>query len=90
MAETIGEKIKQIRSTYNLSQNRFGVKIGLTGKTISAYETGKCQPPLKVLDKISQMFNVSFAYTNDTTIKDTITALESQLNNLKSLLIDIK
>jgi len=57
--QNVGEMIKQIREERNLSQKRFGRKIGLTGKSISAYETGRCSPPLKVLENISNVYDVS-------------------------------
>ena len=44
-----GNKIKQFRLSKNMSQERFGKKIGLSGKSISAYETGICKPSLKVI-----------------------------------------
>lgn len=57
--ENIGDKIKEIRDQNNLSQDRFGNKIGLSGKTISAYETNKSSPPLYVLEKISKVYRTS-------------------------------
>jgi DNA-binding XRE family transcriptional regulator len=55
--ECISEEIQSLRHTTKLSQNRFGKKIGVSGKTISAYENGKCNPPLKVLRRISSVFD---------------------------------
>lgn len=57
--ENVGDKIKQIRNLHNLSQDRFGHKIGLSGKTISSYETSSSTPPLYVLEKISKTYNTS-------------------------------
>ncbi len=57
-----GEKIKVIRSKYNLSQAAFGRRIGVSGKSISAYETGKAKPSIQVLNKISEQFDASFIY----------------------------
>ena len=59
MKEDISLKIKNIRNRNNLSQERFGKKIGLSGKTISSYETGRCVPPLKVLEDISNVYDLS-------------------------------
>mgnify|MGYP003939497845 CR=1 FL=1 len=56
MREHIGQKIKRIRDNHNLSQDRFGKKIGLSGKTISAYETGRTNPPIKILQKIVAVY----------------------------------
>lgn len=58
----IGKKIKDIRQGKNLSQKRFGVKIGVSGKTVSAYEQGRCMPSLKILDSISQVYDVTFLH----------------------------
>ncbi|MBD3366112.1 helix-turn-helix domain-containing protein [candidate division WWE3 bacterium] len=51
-----GKQIKNLRKEQGLSQSRFGQKIGISGKTVSAYETGKVVPPLKVLEKISDTY----------------------------------
>lgn len=59
------DKIKKIRQKYNLSQNAFGRRIGVSGKSVSAYETGKCKPPINVLNKISEVFDTSFIYINN-------------------------
>jgi repressor LexA len=74
---SLGKKIKSIRIKHKLSQERFGIRIGVTGKTISAYETGKAKPSLKVLDKISKIYKVSIIQ-------------ESEENNVSELLTEIK
>jgi transcriptional regulator with XRE-family HTH domain len=55
----LGEKIRKIRSENNMSQQRFGKKLGISGKSVSAYETGRIRPPLRVLEDISSTYNVS-------------------------------
>ncbi len=67
---TIGEKIREIRNRKNLSQKRFGEKIGISGKSISAYETGKCTPPLKILECISKEYDESIIQLRDDRRKD--------------------
>ncbi len=60
MLETdLGQQIRKIRNHHKLSQKRFGNKVGLSGKTISSYETSKTTPPLCVIEKISKAYNVS-------------------------------
>ena len=58
MYYTIAEKIKAVREEKQLSQSRFGSKIGVSGKTVSAYERGKVKPTLSIINKISEVFNV--------------------------------
>ena len=83
---TIAQKIKNIRVLKNLSQDRFGKKIGKSGKTISAYESGRCVPTLKVLDDISQVYDVTFVHTND----DKKEQLKNKLEYLKITIRDIE
>jgi transcriptional regulator with XRE-family HTH domain len=85
----IGEKIKKIRDSKKLSQKRFGMKIGVSGKTISAYETGKINPPYKIVEKISQNFNVSIfelPQENQLNIVSKLKDLESSIQDIKTLL----
>lgn len=85
----IGRKIKEVRDKYKLSQQRFGVKIGISGKTISAYETGKCQPPLKVLEKISSVYNASFLQLKKAKqkhLKDRITVMKDSIKEIEEIL----
>jgi transcriptional regulator with XRE-family HTH domain len=58
----LAKQLKVIRISRNLSQERFGKKIGKSGKTISAYESGRISPTLKVLDSISQVYDVTFLH----------------------------
>jgi len=65
MEEVIGKKIKKIRLSKNMSQERFGYKIGVSGKSISAYENGACTPSLRVMEALSSVYNASFISTPD-------------------------
>ena len=66
-----------------MSQDRFGKKLGLSGKTISAYEKGKIHPALSVLEKISEEFNVNF-------MKKTNKDLERKIEELQRNILDIQ
>jgi transcriptional regulator with XRE-family HTH domain len=59
MVSNVGNQIKRIRDKRNMSQERFGKKINLSGKTISAYETQKATPPLYVLERIAKIYSVN-------------------------------
>ena len=83
---SIGEKIKDIRVNKNLSQRRFGMKIGKSGKTISAYENGRCVPSLKVLDSISQVYDVTFLHLK----KGRKGQLEEKLEYIKGAIREIE
>ena len=81
-----GIKIRELRIRLGLSQDRFGKKIGLTGKTISAYETHKCVPTVKVLEKIADSFDSTFLHLNDK--KKTL--LEHRLESIKNTLYELE
>jgi transcriptional regulator with XRE-family HTH domain len=44
--------IRQLRVDKGLSQERLGLKVGVSGKTISAYEKGQVSPSLDIFFKI--------------------------------------
>jgi transcriptional regulator with XRE-family HTH domain len=79
----IGRQIKNLRLKLNISQDRFGKRIGLTGKTISAYETGKISPPIEVLSRISEEFEVNF-------VKKTNREIERKIEELQRSIIELQ
>jgi transcriptional regulator with XRE-family HTH domain len=58
-------KIKSLRERKGLSQDRFGSKIGVSGKSVSAYENGRCVPPLRILENICRVYDQSVFYIED-------------------------
>jgi len=81
----VGLQIKRLREKLNISQDRFGKKIGVTGKTISAYETGKITPSLDVMKRISKEFDVNFLKKSNTKIERKIAELEKSIQELQKL-----
>jgi transcriptional regulator with XRE-family HTH domain len=51
--------IKQLRKNKNLSQDRLGRKVGVTGKAICAYERGSVIPSVDVFFKIVHVCDYS-------------------------------
>lgn len=84
-AMEVGLQIKRLREKLNISQDRFGKKIGVTGKTISAYETGKITPSLDVMKRISKEFDVNFLKKSNTKIERKIAELEKSIQELQKL-----
>jgi transcriptional regulator with XRE-family HTH domain len=82
-------EIKKLRKELNLSQRRFGEKVGISGKTVSAYETGRIVPPLRVMEKIASTYNVDFEETGLMTTKavlQTVRTIREQLANIEASL----
>lgn len=89
MNKNIGKLIKEIRNKRKLSQKRFGYKIGLSGKTISAYETGKITPTYKVLEKIATVYETNIltsSKSKQASIKNKIDQIEKISEEIKYLL----
>ncbi len=82
----IAKKIKDIRLERNLSQDRFGKKIGKSGKTVSAYENGKCTPTFSVLDSISQVYDVTFVHLK----KSKEAQLRDKIQNVREIIKDLE
>ncbi|MEN9389633.1 MAG: hypothetical protein RLY61_717 [Candidatus Parcubacteria bacterium] len=87
--KSVAHSIKDLRIKTKLSQKRFGYKIGISGKTISAYETGKCTPPLKVLEKISHTYKISistFTVSSDELLIEKIKRLQEDINEISKVM----
>jgi transcriptional regulator with XRE-family HTH domain len=83
----LAKKLKEIRTSRNLSQERFGKKIGKSGKTISAYESCRCFPTTKVLDSISQVYDVTFLHlkkTKESQLKERLDYIKDVINEIES------
>ncbi len=59
----LGEKLKQIRTDFNLSQNELLKNLGFDGTifqgNISQYELGRREPPLPVLLSYARLAGIS-------------------------------
>ncbi len=58
-------KIRDLRRKQNLTQSDFGRLINISASTIALWETGKREPDIKNLKKISEIFNVTTDYLLD-------------------------
>ena len=71
--EKIGQFIKDIRVSNNLTQKEFADKLGVTFQAVSKWENGKNVPDISILKTISEEFNVDI---------DEIISGEKKENNL--------
>ena len=55
----IGEKIKKLRISNNMSQNDLGNKLFVSDKTISSWETNRTLPTIDIILKICEIYNIS-------------------------------
>jgi transcriptional regulator with XRE-family HTH domain len=52
-------KLKTLRGSMGLSQEKFAERLGITRASVSAYEEGRAEPNLTLLEKIADLANVS-------------------------------
>ena len=53
------ENLKHLRKKHNLDQAQIAKLLGLKPATVSAYETGRIEPKLDALQKLSATFGIS-------------------------------
>lgn len=58
----IGQRIKNLRKTYNMTQQELGEKLNVTKVSICCYEKGTRSPSLETLTDLSNLFHVSLDY----------------------------
>jgi transcriptional regulator with XRE-family HTH domain len=56
---TIGDRIKQLRTENNLTQEEFGKIFSIVKSTVSMYESNKSTPDDELKKKIANYFNVT-------------------------------
>ena len=67
---TIGEKIKKIRKSKNISQDKLAELLIVSNKTISSWECDRTTPDINMLIKISSALDYNFYdLINDNEIK---------------------
>ena len=63
----LNERIKSIRMHYEMSQEEFGIRLGLARNTITNYETGNRVPSNQVYLSICREFNVEYEWLTEGT-----------------------
>ena len=59
---TLGERIKKVRKSLDLTQQKFADLIGTTQNNIASYEIGRREPSAAAVNNICKTFNVSEAW----------------------------
>ena len=85
------KRIAELRKEKHLNQTGLGLKLNVSQKMISAYESGAHQPSIETLIRMSEIFNVSVDYMIENSdirmkaerlVKDGVTANEDELLEL--------
>lgn len=56
---TLGERIKKVRRTADLTQQEFADRIGSKRNTVATYEIGRTDPSAAVISLVCREFNIS-------------------------------
>ena len=75
----IGEKIKECRLKFGLSQEDLAEKLDTTRQTISSWENGKTYPGIQTITTLSDIFNVSI----ESLIKEDVEIMRDTLSDSK-------
>ena len=60
------DKLKIYRTNLDLTQEELGKKIGVSQKTISAWEVGRSEPTMKEITQLCNIFDCTLADLSDT------------------------
>lgn len=82
----LGKRIKEARLRSGLSQQQLATVVGVSDKTISAYEVGRVDPPLESLEKLSSATAHPIAYF----VGDVQSNIEAKLDRIARELTEIR
>lgn len=87
----LAKRIFKARKEAHLSQQSLAQAIGVSDKSISAYEQARANPPLNKLKKIASVTSHSLNYFTDInadqgTIANKLSKVERELKEIKKLL----
>ena len=57
--QKIGSFLKELRKEKNLTQEQLAEKLGVSGRTVSRWETGSNMPDISILIEIAEFYDVS-------------------------------
>jgi len=86
--DILAKRLKEARESKKYTQRDLGLLVGLSDKSISAYEKGKVIPPLEILVRIAKELEKPVSYFLEEDIDPDILVTE-QLKGLKRRMEDI-
>ena len=81
-------RIREARRNAHLSQDELGRAIGVSDKSVSAYEQGRSTPPITKLKKIAESTNHPLSYFTQEDNEEAL--LASKLANIERELVEVK
>ena len=59
--QKVGSFLKELRKEQNLTQEQFAEQLGVSGRTVSRWETGSNMPDISLLVEIAEFYDVSIS-----------------------------
>ena len=59
--QKVGNFLKELRKEQNLTQEQFAEQLGVSGRTVSRWETGTNMPDISLLVEIAEFYDVSIS-----------------------------
>ena len=84
----LSQRIKLAREMAKLSQVELAEAVGISDKSVSAYEKGRAAPPLAKLQKLAAVTGQTLQYFTEENIDDAVIA--TKLKNVEDELAEIK
>ena len=84
----IAQRIRNARKDAHISQDALGKGIGVSDKSISAYEQGRSIPPIGKLKKIALITNHPLSYFTEDNVDDAL--ITTKLLTIERELVEIK
>jgi len=89
----LGQKIKDLRNKYRLTQTELATQIGVTKSTVAAYENDSRTPSYEVLLKLADVFKVSIdtlLSTRSEVVLDVSGLSTDQLEIIENLVVQFR
>ena len=83
--KTLGKKIKQARSEFDLTQADLALRVGISPQLISAFESGRIKPDLKYIEKIAQFTHKPVYYFTGQRVVEALTRVDRMMQELKEI-----
>jgi transcriptional regulator with XRE-family HTH domain len=93
MVDSLGNRLKSLRTKKGLTQLQVGNRIGVSKGVISSYELSNRTPPYDILIKLASLYNVSTDYLLGLENKRTVDIsglTDNQINTIMTLIDTFK
>lgn len=84
----LAAKIKSARQMTHLTQKELGKAVGVSDKSVSAYEAGRSMPPLAKIKKIAETTKFPLSYFTQQESEDALIA--GKLAIIEQTLLEVK